>query len=127
MDVRIQVEAAGADPRDTAEATIVPGGGTTLLELRRRLLAQADLAHPDEAAGHAILVDSLSEPALHIIRDAGFDEDENLLAIPWGQVFDANQGQLVDAFSAQLVDSAAVVKAAVVRAVALVRRFLLIG
>jgi chaperonin GroEL (HSP60 family) len=92
----------------------------------------AHAAEPNQIRlARAILVDSLSEPALHIVRNAGFDEDEipaeKLTAIPWGQVFDANQGQLVDAFSAQLVDSAAVVKAAVVRAVALVQRFLLIG
>ena len=111
------------------EEGVVPGGGTALLELRRRL--PAPTGHPDEAAGYAILVDSLHEPALQIIRNAGFDEDEmtadSLFSIPWGKVFDAKQGREVDALAEELVDSAAVVKAAVARAVSLVQRFLLIG
>ena len=50
-----------------------------------------------------------------------------LFSIPWGKVFDAKQGREVDALAEELIDSAAVVKAAVARAVSLVQRFLLIG
>ncbi len=100
---------------------VLPGGGVALLGcrpvLRRGQTASTD---PDEKAAYSILLRASEEPARTIIANAGWDAAEVMAAINRagpGSGFDVEAGEVVDMVQAGILDSAGVMRLAVISAV----------
>lgn len=111
-----RVEDAYHATRAALAEGIVPGGGSTLLYASRKL-KDLKAINPDQQAGIEIIRRALSAPIHQIISNAGLNAhliveklyekgDENKL-------FDAQNGQEVDAFKAGIVDPTKVVRTAI--------------
>jgi chaperonin GroEL len=96
---------------------LLPGGGVALLdcipalEARRRVAAE-----PEERAAYHMLIQSFEAPARALFHNAGFDPDETLARVRAsgpGHGFDVVRRQVVNMAQAGILDSAAVVRAAV--------------
>ena len=122
----IEIDQAKALAEKTASAMraavsdgVLPGGGMAYLNCRSALKAKSQSGiDPDERAAHRILFDALAEPARAIYENAGYEPGEVLaqLSDPQnGCGFDVLSGAIVD--GGALLDSAAVMKAALRNAV----------
>ncbi len=93
---------------------VLPGGGMAFMSCRGALEpASQSGADPDERAAHRILYDALAEPARAIFENAGYEPGEvfaRLAREDNGAGFDVLSGAITD--GAALIDSAAVMKAA---------------
>jgi chaperonin GroEL len=114
---------------------LLPGGGTALLEVQRRLGTshargtQAPAPTPDEATGIAVVTDSLAEPLKQILVNAGYDPA--VLADPitsWksGTGFDVMKNTQKDMLQTGIIDSCWVVTRAVANAASLTQRLSLV-
>lgn len=101
---------------------VVPGGGVALLACRAAMDGRhTDCTDPDERAAYRILHHALAEPARAIFANAGYDPGDMMAQISGadkGCGFDVRTGSVVDMQAAGIVDSTAVIKAALHNAVA---------
>jgi chaperonin GroEL len=127
-------KSAVAVAREAIDWGLLPGGGTALIEVQHRLdkgdgRSTGALPHPpDEAAGTAIVLDSLAEPLKQIIANAGSDPAKLANSIIAGEVgtgFDVITNKQADMLAAGIIDSCAVVGMAVANAASLPQRLLL--
>lgn len=92
---------------------VVPGGGSAYLACRRALLGLP--ASPDERAMARAVATALEEPLVAIAANAGYDPKPVVAQVasgePW-RGFDARTGQLVDMWSAGIIDPLPVVRTA---------------
>ncbi len=100
---------------------VLSGGGSALLACQPRLRAMLANSHSaEEGAAYQILLNALEVPFRTILENAGEDPGK-ALALANGmkpnQMFDVIQRRVVDAWESGVLDSAAVVKAAVHSAV----------
>ena len=98
---------------------VVPGGGMAYMNCRSVLESKSQAGdNPTERAAHRILFDALAEPARAIYENAGYEPGEVLAKLSDlgnGSGFDVLSGAITD--GRELVDSAAVMKAALYNAV----------
>jgi chaperonin GroEL len=103
--------------RGALDTGALPGGGLALLRLRERLIERSAAAsNPDERAAYSILSKAVEAPFRAIVTNAGYDPGQVLARIDAAgpnAVWDANSGTIVDLEEAGLLDSAAVLLAAV--------------
>jgi chaperonin GroEL len=103
--------------RGALDSGVVPGGGIALLRLRERLNERRDAAvDPDERAAFSILGKAVEAPFRAIVANAGYDPGQALARIERAGPsagWDANSGTIVDPEEAGLLDSAAVLGAAI--------------
>jgi chaperonin GroEL len=96
---------------------VVPGGGVALLDCRPVLEQCYRTAQdPDERAAYHILLQAVEAPARAILQNAGYNPSEALSRAGDRQPgfgYDVLNRQIVDMMKAGIVDSAAVVQAAV--------------
>ncbi|MCY4019198.1 MAG: hypothetical protein OXG39_07300 [Chloroflexi bacterium] len=117
--VKTLAEKTASAMRAAVSDGVLPGGGMAYMNCRSVLESQSQSgADPDERAAHRILFDALAEPARAIYENAGYEPGEviaKLLHADNGSGFDVLSGAITD--GAALVDSAAVMKAALRNAV----------
>jgi chaperonin GroEL len=96
---------------------LLPGGGVALLDcipaLEMRCHAAVD---PEERAAYDILIQAFEAPARALFQNAGFDPSETIARVRVagpGYGFDVIRRQIVHMAQAGILDSAAVVRAAV--------------
>lgn len=105
--------------RAAVSGGVLPGGGMAYMNCRQALAAQASAsAEPDQRAAERILHDALAEPARAIFENAGYEPGEVLARLSQadnGCGFDVLSGAIAE--GGKLLDSAAVMKAALRNAV----------
>jgi len=100
--------------RAAVEEGIVPGGGTTLVDIIPALDALAPADH-DERTGVSIVRRALEEPLRQIANNAGLEGSvvvEKVRNLPKGQGLDAATEQYVDLVKAGIVDPVKVTRSA---------------
>ncbi len=119
----LALEARQATAQRTVAATrsalregVVPGGGLALWHLKPGLQAGLSEAQStEERLAYKLLLKAVETPARVLLANSGY-EPERILAglchLPAGHGFDVTSGDFKDLTSAGIVDSAAVVKAA---------------
>jgi chaperonin GroEL len=126
-------ESAVSITREAVTTGILPGGGAALVQVQHRLgnddghSAESPPPTPDEAAGMAIVVDSLAEPLKQILANAGYDPAELANSITsWapGTGFDVIMNKQTDMLATGIIDSRWVVSQAVANAANLTQRLL---
>jgi len=108
-----RVEDAVHAARAAVEEGIVPGGGTTLIDIIPAL--DSVQAEGDEAVGVNIVRKALTEPLRQIARNAGFEGSvivERVKSEPAGVGFNAATEEFVDMIKAGIVDPAKVTRTA---------------
>jgi chaperonin GroEL len=114
-ELRVRIESAVTMARAAMRDGVVPGGGAAFLAcadiLERAVAGRRD----DEAVGWRVLAAALSEPMLAISANAGLDA-RAIVAQAAGRVptqtYDAWRGAWVDPWEAGILDSVAVLEAA---------------
>ncbi len=110
-----RVEDAVAATKAAVEEGIVPGGGTTLVQIASALEKETtdDL---DEMTGINIVKKALFAPVRTIANNAGYDGvivAEKVKSLPLGHGFDAEKFEYVNMMEAGIVDPAKVVRSAI--------------
>lgn len=110
-----RVEDAVAATKAAVEEGIVPGGGTTLVQIASALEKETtnDL---DEMTGINIVKKALFAPVRTIANNAGYDGvivAEKVKTLPLGHGFDAEKFEYVNMMEAGIVDPAKVVRSAI--------------
>ncbi len=117
--VKTLAEKTASAMRAAVSDGVLPGGGMAYMNCRSVLESKSQSgAEPDERAAHRILFDALAEPARAIYENAGYEPGEviaKLSDLDNGCGFDVLSGAITD--EGELVDSAAVMKAALRNAV----------
>ncbi len=135
LDQRKQrTESAIAVSYEVVESGFLPGGGAALVDVQRRLAIRDRVTSgippltAAEAAGEAIVMDSLAEPLKQVMTNAGHDPDA-LSIESWesGTGFDVIAGAPSDMVYAGIIDAVSVVGRAVVNAASLTQRLLLLS
>lgn len=106
---------------------IVPGGGTTLMNMVPVIKGYTESLTGDRKAGASILLRALEAPLRQIAQNAGFDGSTavgKVLCSQRGIGFDANTGELVDMIDAGIIDSARVTRLALLSAASAAAMFL---
>ena len=117
---KLRIEDALNATRAAIEEGIVPGGGTTLLQLADGLNGLVDQLEGDQRTGVEILQRALVSPVHHIATNAGHNGDVVIEAMRNnGQGFNALTGNYEDLMAAGIVDAAKVVRLAVQDAVSI--------
>ncbi len=125
---RLQIEARQELATRTAEAIrgalregVVPGGGVALLNLKPGLQAKARAAGDlEQRVAHKILAQAVEAPLRTLLANSGCRPEQvlaDLAQLPAGHGFDVTRGEIKDMHAAGIVDSAAVVKAALRNAI----------
>ncbi len=100
---------------------VVPGGGLALLNLNPFLQAKICAAQcSEERLAHKILLKAVQTPMRTLLANSGHEPETILAGLasrPAGHGFDVVRGEFTDMLAAGIVDSAAVVKAALHQAV----------
>jgi chaperonin GroEL len=99
------------------EDGVVPGGGSSLVHIAQMLRKNAGLT--DSHLGIRIVADALDEPLRVIAQNSGFEALSILSMVreaPTGYGFDINAGAVVNLWETGLVDSIAVLEAAILNA-----------
>ncbi len=112
-----RIEDALSATRAAVEEGIVPGGGSTLLQLAADL--EGLNLSGDEKLGVQIVRKALEQPLKVIANNAGAEGSvvvEKVKALPWGQGYNAVTGEYVDMVATGIVDPAKVTKNALVNA-----------
>jgi chaperonin GroEL len=114
-----RIEDALSATRAAVQEGMIPGGGSSLVHAIKALEAKThDLTNStaaDEKIGWDIIRRSLEEPLRQIAENAGFEgsvEVNRVKASASGQGFDAMSGQLVDMFTAGIVEPFKVTRSA---------------
>lgn len=117
--VKTLAEKTASAMRAAVSDGVLPGGGMAYLNCRSALESKSQAGDdPDERAAHRILFDALAEPARAIYENAGYEPGEVIAKLSDadnGCGFDVLSGAIAD--GGELVDSAAVMKAALRNAV----------
>jgi chaperonin GroEL len=92
---------------------IVPGGGTTLLNAAREL---EDTTDPNRSIAQSIVKKALEAPFKKILSNSGVENWWDRVPAS-GQVYDAKNHEIVDAFESGIIDPAKVVITALKNAV----------
>ena len=110
---KLRIEDALNATRAAIEEGIVPGGGTTLLNLSEKLNTLSEKLTGDEKTGVEIVKAALSAPARQIAINAGENGDVVISEIKRsGKGFNALNGKYEDLLSAGILDAAKVVRLA---------------
>ncbi|MCC6499592.1 MAG: hypothetical protein IT313_04905 [Anaerolineales bacterium] len=111
-------ERAALTLRSALRDGVVNGGGIALLDCRPALAEfSKQLLDEDERAACRALGKVLDAPARLILTNSGFDPSGFLTRLGQGRGIDARNGQAVEMRSAGILDSAASVRGALIRAV----------
>jgi len=100
--------------RAAVEEGIVPGGGTTLVDIQPAV-SQLELEDPDERTGLRIVLRALEEPLRQIANNAGMEGSvvvEKVRNLPQGHGLDAAEEEYVDLVKAGIVDPVKVTRSA---------------
>lgn len=131
-EYKARVEDALSATQSAVQSGIVPGGGSTLLEIADYLEFlttedagedRVDFESQDEAHGYLLLRKSLSEPFRRIMANAGREPFECLYLFNEARrqnsavVMDARTGEISDAMEAGVIDPARVVEQVLTNAV----------
>jgi chaperonin GroEL len=100
---------------------LLPGGGAALLDCREALKGPSGAKEPiEKRAAYRILSRALEEPFRIILSNAGLEPQDWLAELRWvgpGHGVDVRSGRMVNMVEAGILDSAAVIKAALHSAV----------
>ncbi|MDD4028530.1 MAG: chaperonin GroEL [Caldisericia bacterium] len=110
-----RVEDAVAATKAAVEEGIVPGGGTTLVQIAA-VLEKEQTNDMDEMTGINIVKKALFAPVRTIAHNAGYDGiivSEKVKSLPLGHGFDAEKYEYVNMVEAGIVDPAKVVRSAI--------------
>ena len=117
---KLRIEDALNATRAAIEEGIIPGGGTTLLQLADGLSSLAGQLTGDQRTGVEIVQRALVAPVHHIATNAGHNGDVVIEAMRNnGKGFNALTGNYEDLMAAGIVDAAKVVRLAVQDAVSI--------
>ena len=114
-DKKLRLEDALNATRAAIEEGIVPGGGTTLVKLTKKLESFADTLVGDERTGAEILCRAIEAPCRQIAENAGKPGQvvvERVKTEPETVGYDAQNNEYVDMFKAGIVDPAKVTRSA---------------
>jgi chaperonin GroEL len=115
-ELKARVESAVTMARAAVRDGVVPGGGAALLACAGAVLDRVGDRRDDEALGWRVLAAALSEPMAAIAANAGLDgrmiAARGRLEAP-DRTHDARLGEWVDPWEAGILDSVAVLLAAV--------------
>ncbi|MCY3799560.1 MAG: hypothetical protein OXG84_17275, partial [Chloroflexi bacterium] len=116
IEARKELAEATADAmRAAVRDGVLPGGGMSYLNCRRRLSPKMnDAADPDERAAYRILYQALAEPARTIYENAGFEPGEVL-----GRIAQAGGRGGFDVISENLAGCGSLLDAAAIQKIAL--------
>ena len=113
-ELKHRVEDAVAATKAAVEEGIVPGGGTTLIQISNAL-SKIKLENSDEQTGINIIIKALIEPVKLIANNAGVEGiviAEKVKTLPIGHGFNAETMEYVDMVKAGIVDPAKVLRTA---------------
>lgn len=114
-DLRTRVESAITMARAAVRDGVVPGGGAAFLACAARVLEAVGDRRDDEAVGWRALAAALAEPMEAISRNAGLDAKAIVARgtqVAPDRTYDAWRGAWVDPWEAGILDSVAVLVAA---------------
>ena len=106
---------------------IVPGGGTTLINMIPVIKGYAETLSGDQKIGAGIVLKALEQPVRQIAANSGFDGSAVVYRLrnsPRGTGFNALTGELTDMKSAGILDSARVTRLALLSAASAAAMFL---
>src|SRR5215213_1819241 len=114
-ELKVRIESAVTMARAAVRDGVVPGGGAAFLVCARALEGAVAGRRDEEAIGWRALAAALAEPMEAISRNAGLDARAIVVRgareVP-GRTYDAWKGAWVDPWEAGLLDSVAVLEAA---------------
>ena len=117
---KLRIEDALNATRAAVEEGIVPGGGTTLIELKKELEKLSKTLKGDQQTGVEIVKKSLDAPTRQIAKNCGKNGDVAVSQIEKsGKGFNAINGKHEDLLSAGILDAAKVVRLALQDAVSI--------
>jgi len=122
---KLRIEDALNSTRAAVEEGIVPGGGTTLINVIKAV--EAVKAEGEEAVGVQIVLRALEEPVRQIAANAGLEGSvivERLKNEPVGIGFNAATEEYVNMLEAGIVDAAKVTRSALSNAASVAAMFL---
>ena len=111
---KYRYEDALAATRAAITEGIVPGGGSTLLKISKKIKVPNNI-NVDEQAGFKIVQRALHEPIRQIATNAGYSPDvisEKVLNAKYGRGLDARTGNMVDMIKSGIIDPAKVTRSA---------------
>lgn len=115
-DKKLRFEDAINATRAAIEEGIVPGGGSTFVHLSYSLqLWASKYLISDELLGAQIVVKALLAPLYTIVQNTGYNGSiiiEHLRNTSFGMGYDADRYQIVDMYTAGIIDSAKVTRLA---------------
>jgi chaperonin GroEL len=126
-DRKLRFEDALNATRAAVEEGYVPGGGTTLLSLVKKLEKQKDALHGDEKTGFEIVMKSFEAPVRQIADNAGLPGEvvvEKVKDQKEGFGFNAMTFEYVDMAKAGIIDPAKVERCALQNAASIAAMFL---
>lgn len=114
-DRKLRLEDALNATRAAIEEGIVPGGGTTLLKVQKKLREFAQKLEEEERTGAEILIRALEAPCRQIADNAGARGEvvvEKVKELDDSKGYDAQAGEFVNMFEKGIVDPAKVTRSA---------------
>jgi chaperonin GroEL len=126
-DRKYRFEDALNATRAAVEEGYVPGGGTTLLNVSKRLEARKDSLHGDERTGFEIVLKAFEAPVRQIADNAGLSGEvvvEKVKEQKDGFGFNAQTFEYVDLTAAGIIDPAKVERCALQNAASIASMFL---
>ncbi|MCC7530043.1 MAG: chaperonin GroEL [Candidatus Melainabacteria bacterium] len=126
-DRKLRFEDALNATRAAVEEGYVPGGGTTLLNVAKKLEKMKEQCHGDELTGFSIVVKSFEAPVRQIADNAGLSGDVVVDKVKeqkegWG--FNAMTFEYVDMVKTGIIDPAKVERCAIQNAASVAAMFL---
>jgi len=115
-DKKLRLEDALNATRAAIEEGIIPGGGTAILKIQKKLTNLINTLEGEERLGAQIIFNSLEAPCRQIAENAGLRGDvivERVKDLPDNEGFDAYKGEYVDMMKAGIVDPAKVTRSAI--------------
>jgi chaperonin GroEL len=126
-DRKLRMEDALNATRAAVEEGYVPGGGTTLLSLTKKLEKHKESLHGDERTGFEIVIKSFEAPVRQIADNAGLPGEvvvERVKEQKEGFGFNAMTFEYVDMAKAGIIDPAKVERSALQNAASIAAMFL---
>lgn len=126
-DRKLRIEDALNATRAAVEEGFVPGGGTTLLAVSKRLEKEKENLHGDERTGFDIVMKALEAPVRQIADNAGLSGEvvvEKVREQPDGTGFNAARFEYVNMTECGIIDPAKVERCALQNAASIAAMFL---
>lgn len=126
-DRKLRIEDALNATRAAVEEGFVPGGGTTLLSVSKRLEKERDSLQGDERTGFEIVMKALETPVRQIADNAGLSGEvvvEKVREQPDGSGFNAARFEYVNMAEHGIIDPAKVERCALQNAASIAGMFL---